>query len=141
MHGVSLTTVYNHFNRFKLEGSEGLPDKVRSGRTAKATPEYIALLEQTLESDPKEMGYAFTIWTQARLRKYLAQKTGISISRSRFQDLMLRLGYRYRRPKRDLGHKQDPELRKQVKAALDEVKKEPKQARSSYFLWTKQPSD
>jgi transposase len=141
MHGVSLTTVYNHFNRFKTEGNEGLPDKARSGRPAKATPEYIVLLGQTLESDPKEMGYAFTIWTQARLRKYLAQKTGIKISRSRFQDLMLRLGYRYRRPKRDLGHKQDPELREEVKTALDELKKRTKQANSSYSLWTKPLSD
>ncbi len=44
MNGVSLTTVYNHFNRFKMEGIEGLPDKAKSGRPAKATPEYIALL-------------------------------------------------------------------------------------------------
>ncbi len=141
MNGVSLTTVYNHFNRFKMEGIEGLPDKAKSGRPAKATPEYVALLEQTLESDPKEKGYAFTIWTQPRLRSYLAQETGVRISRSRFQDLMQRLGYRYRRPKRDLGHKQDPALREQVKRALTEVKKEPRQVNSSYSLWTKPPSD
>ena len=57
---------------------------------------------------------------------YLAQETGIELSRSVFQDLMQRLGYRYRRPKRDLGHEQDPQLREQVKEALDELKKEPK---------------
>ena len=141
MHNVSLTSVYNHFNRFKAEGRAGLPDKARSGRPPKATEEYIALLEQTLEIDPQEQGYAFTIWTQARLRKYLAQETGIEISRSVFQDLMQRLDYRYRRPKRDLGHKQDLELREQVKVALDELKKEPKQANLSYSLWTKPQSD
>jgi transposase len=141
MHGVNLTTVYNYFNRFKSEGSDGLPDKARSGRTPKATEEYIKQLEQVLDHDPKEMGYAFTIWTQARLREYLAQKTEISLSRSRFQDLMQRLGYRYRRPKRDLGHKQDPELREEVKIALDELKKSPKKGNSSYSLWTKRLSD
>ena len=141
MNDVSLTTVYNHFNRFKKEGIEGLPDKAKSGRPAKATAEYIALLEQTLGSEPKEKGYAFTIWTQARLRNYLAQETGIQISRSRFHELMHRLGYRYRRPKRDLGHKQDPELRDQAKTALAELKKEQPQVNSSYSLWTKQPSD
>ena len=51
------------------------------------------------------------------------------------------LGYRYRRPKRDLGHTQDPDLREQVKAALDELKKEPKQGSLSYSLWTKRRSD
>ena len=140
MYGISQASVYNHFNRFKAEGLAGLPDKTKSGRPAKATPEYIALLEQTLEIDPQEKGYAFTIWTQPRLRQYLAQETGIELSRSRFQALMQRLGYRYRRPKRDLGHKQDPDLREQVEQALDELKKAPKQVNSSYSLWTKPPS-
>lgn len=141
LHHVSLTTIYNHFNRFKAEGADGLADKTRSGRPAKATGAYIQLLEETLDLDPKTQGYAFTIWTQARLRKYLEQQTGIKLGRSVFQELMQRLGYRYRRPKRDLGHEQDLELREQVKDALDELKKEPKQVKSSYSLWTKVQSD
>jgi transposase len=141
LHDVSPTTIYNQFNRFKAEGAEGLADKARSGRPAKVTEGYIKCLEETLTIDPKEQGYAFTIWTQARLRNYLAQQTGIELSRSVFQELMQGLGYRYRRPKRDLGHKQDAELREQVKDALDELKKEPKQAHSNYSLWTKAQSD
>jgi transposase len=141
MNAVSLASVYNYFNRFKATGIEGLRDKAKSGRPSKATPEYIALLEATLDSDPQEKGYAFTVWTQPRLRNYLAQETGIDLSRSRFHELMQRLGYRYRRPKRDLGHKQDPDLRQQTQIALDELKKEPRQVNSSYSLWTKQPSD
>ena len=141
LHQVSLTTIYNHFNRFKAEGSDGLADKARSGRPAKVTEDYVKLLEETLDIDPKEQGYAFTIWTQARLRKYLEEKTGIKLSRSVFQELMQALGYRYRRPKRDLVHEQDPELREQVKEALDELKKEPKQVNSSYSLWMKVQSD
>jgi len=119
IHDLTLATVYNHFNRFKRAGIEGLPDKPKSGRPTKATPTYIERLEQTLATDPHELGYAFTIWSQARLRSYLAQTLGIEISRSRFQELMEHLGYRYRRPKRDLGHKQDPHLRQQVDEALD----------------------
>lgn len=141
LYNVSLTTIYNHFKRFKAAGAEGLADRVKSGRPAKATEDYIKLLEETLDIDPQTQGYAFTIWTQARLRRYLAQKTGIELSRSVFQDLMQGLGYRYRRPKRDLGHEQDPDLREQVKAALDELKKEPKPGSLSYSLWTKPPSD
>lgn len=137
MCNVSLTSIYNYYNRFKAEGAEGLPDKARSGRPAKATEDYIKLLEETLDIEPKTQGYAFTIWTQGRLRKYLAQETGIALSRSVFQELMQRLGYRYRRPKRDLGHEQDPDLREQVKQALEELKKEPKQTKSSFSLWTK----
>jgi transposase len=141
MHHLSSASIYNHFQRFEAEGIAGLPDKAKSGRPRKATPEYIALLEQTLDSDPKDNGYGFTVWTQARLRAYLAQQTGIALSRSRFQELLERLGYVYRRPKRDLGQHQDPQLREQVKAALDELKKEPQQEPSSYSLWTKRKLD
>lgn len=141
VHDVSLPTIYACFNRFKAEGQEGLADKGRSGRPRKATEAYIQLLEKTLDIDPQEQGYAFTMWTQSRLRTYLAQETGIELSRSVFQALMQELGYRYRRPKRDLGHEQDTALREQVKDALDELKKEPRHEQSSYSLWTKPPSD
>ena len=137
LHQISLGTVYNHYHRFKEEGSPGLADKAIPGRPAKATEEYIAVLEQTLERDPQELGFAFTVWTQARLRNYLLDQVGISLSRARFQELMQGLGYVYRRPKYDVSHKQDTELRQQAIAALDELKKEPKQAQSNYSLWTK----
>lgn len=141
MHNLSPASVYNHFQRFEAEGIAGLPDKPKSGRPPKATPEYIALLEQTLESDPKDKGYGFTVWTQARLRQSLVQQTGIALSRSRFQELLERLGYVYRRPKRDLGQRQDPLLREQVKVALEELKKAPQQEQLSYCLWTKRKLD
>ena len=54
IHNVSLGTIYNYFNRFKSEGSEGLPDKAKSGRPSKATDEYITLLEQTLKLIPNK---------------------------------------------------------------------------------------
>lgn len=141
MHHISSASIYNHFQRFEAEGIAGLPDKQKSGRPRKATPEYSALLEQTLDRDPKDSGYGFTVWTQARLRHYLQQQTGIALSRSCFQELLDRLGYVYRRPKRDLGQRQDPQLREQVKTALDELTKEPQQGPSSYSLWTKHKLD
>lgn len=137
LHGISQGSVYNYFKLFKAEGVSGLADKPKSGRPRKATTAYIALLEKTLTRDPKELGFAFTVWTQSRLRSYLVDQTGIRLSRARFHELMQDLGYVYRRPKHDVSHKQDPQLREQVTQALDELKKAPKQAISSYSLWTK----
>ena len=137
MHQVSVATVYNYVERFQSDGIEGLPNKPIPGRPRKATPEYIALLEATLESDPQAKGFAFTIWTQARLRRYLAEETGIHLSRSRFQELMTCLGYVYRRPKYDVAHQRDQDLRQQVIESLDELKKEPPPRKSNYSLWTK----
>jgi len=137
MHNVSVASIYNHVQRFKAEGATGLADKPKSGRPRKATTEYIKLLAETLEREPQEMGFAFTVWTQARLRTYLLDQTGISLSRARFQELMHGLGYVYRRPKYDVAHKQDAELRQQVIEALDELKKEPRPTKLNYSLWTK----
>lgn len=137
LHQVSRATVHNNFRRFKAEGKTGLKTKPIPGRPAKATLEYIEQLEKTLKSNPQDQGFAFTLWTQARLRTYLAEQTGISLSRARFHDLMRRLGYVYRRPKYDVGHRQDAELRQQVTKALDELKKEPKSAKLNYSLWMK----
>ena len=137
MQCLSTASVYNHVQRFEAEGVAGLADKPKSGRPRKATPEYIALLEIILERDPQAMGFAFTVWTQARLRAYLRDQTGISLSRARFQELMQGLGYVYRRPKYTVAHQQDPELRQQVIEALDELKKEPPPKKSNYSLWTK----
>lgn len=48
MYNISQTSIYNHFNRFKAEGYEGLPDKARSGRLAKAI-ESIVSYSQVLD--------------------------------------------------------------------------------------------
>lgn len=137
LHQVSRATVHNNFHAFKKEGKAGLETKAIPGRPPKATEEYIAVLEETLERNPQDLGFAFTLWTQARLRTYLQDQTGISLSRARFQDLMQRLGYVYRRPKYDVSHNQDAELRQHVIDTLDALKKEPKQAKSNYSLWMK----
>jgi len=138
---VGKSTVGAWHRQWRTEGFEGLADKPKSGRPRKATPEYIKRLEETLTTDPKDKGYAFTVWTQARLRQYLEQETGIGISRSRFQELLDHLGYVYRRPKRDLGQRQNPQLREQVKQALEELKKAPQTGILSSSLWMKPKSD
>lgn len=141
MMNAGKSTISAWQRQWRTEGFEGLADKPKSGRPRKATPEYIKQLEETLATDPKDKGYAFTVWTQARLRQYLEQETGIGISRSRFQELLDHLGYVYRRPKRDLGQRQNPQLREQVKQALEELKKAPQTGILSYSLWTRPKSD
>jgi len=137
MQDLSLATVYNHFNRFKAAGIEGLPDKPKVGRPPKADEAYRAKLEQTLESNPKDLGFAFGIWTLPRLALYLEQATGVKLHPDRLAQVLSKMGYVYRRPKKDLGHKQDKAWREQAQASLEELKKTPSQAKSSYSIWTK----
>ena len=134
---ISLGTVYNHFNRFKAEGVVGLANKAKSGRPPKADATYRQVLLEVIETRPEELGLAFAIWTLPSLQEYMRHKIGVKISQNRLSEVLQEEGYVYRRPKKDLGHKQDENLRQKVKEALDELKKVPKTKILGYSLWTK----
>ena len=136
---VSPPTVYDWHHRFQASGVEGLANRPKSGRPPKADEAYVALLEETIEEDPQKLGYAFTIWTAARLEKHMAEQTGISLGPTQFRALLKANGFVYRRPKHDLTNLQDAEARKAAEEWLEELKKEPKQERSTSSLWTKAP--
>ena len=137
MQAVSIPTVYGWYNRWRQDGVEGLATKPRSGRPPKTDEEYLWVLKETLEKEPQELGYDFSIWTIQRLRLHLEKETGTSLSPCRLRILLRRQGYRYRRPKYDLGHLQDKDAKAQAAELLDELKKRPSQTISSSSLWTK----
>jgi transposase len=93
-----------------------------------------------IESDPASFNLGFSIWTLPALQAFMERETGIHISQNRLSEVLQEEGYVYRRPKKDLGHKQDVDLREQVKEALEEVKKTLKTSASGYSLWTKADS-
>jgi transposase len=95
-------------------------------------------------------------WTQAQWQDVLAQSpanmaqlntaaqnwtqaTGIELSEPAFRALLKKQGYRYRRPKHDLGHLQDPEVKADADELLDRLKKRSAKTISHSSLWTKQP--
>jgi len=139
MMSVSQPTVYDWHHRWQAGGLEGLANRPKSGRPRKANTAYVALLEQVTEQDPQELGYAFTIWTADRLRLHMQTETGILLSRTQFRFLLKENDFVYRRPKHDLTNLQDPQARKAADEWLQELKKAPKQVRSTFSLWTKAP--
>jgi transposase len=92
-----------------------------------------------IDKEPSELGYDFAIWTIERLRAHLEKKTGVSLSESRFRALLKRKGYRYRRPKYDLGHLQDQDAKAKAAELLEALKKRSLEKMSSSSLWTKRP--
>lgn len=137
MQAISLGTVYNYFKRFKADQIEGLKDKPKSGRPPKADEAYRQRLVEVIEYDPSTYGYGFSIWTLPSLQAFMEQDTGVSLSQNRISEVLQEEGYVYRRPKKDLRHKQDEKMREQVKEALDEFKKTPEMKASGYSLWMK----
>ena len=137
MQDLSLASIYNHFNRFKIEGIDGLADKRKQGRPPNANATYRQALLSVIESTPQDLALGFTIWTLPSLQEYLRRKTGIKLSQNRLSEVLQAEGYVYRRPKKDLKHKQDANLRQEVQAALEELKKAPQRPILGYSLWTK----
>jgi transposase len=134
---VSVPTIYNWHKLWREQGIEGLANKSKTGRPSKATEAYCRTLEAMLEKEPAEYGYRFAIWTSDRLRAHLEKETGILLSEGRFRALLKKKGYRYRRPKHDLGHLQDQNAKKKAEKLLDEMKKRASETISSSSLWTK----
>ncbi len=139
MQSISVPSVYNWITRWRADGIEGLATKPRSGRPPKADEGYARALDEILTKEPSELGYRFRIWTVDRLRSHLEKKTGIELSESSLRHLLKRKGYRYRRPKADLGHLQNKKAKAQTSELLEELKKRPSQTISSSSLWTKRP--
>ena len=79
------------------------------------------------------------VWTVGRLIEHLAKETGIRVCEKTLRNRLRDNGYVYRRPKHDLGNLQDKAAKEQADALLKELKKEPRQGKSSYSLLTKQP--
>ena len=140
MLSASRASVQNWHQRWRENGLEALANRPILGRPPKASQTYREVLEATLETDPHELGYSFSIWTLDRLAAHLELETGIALSVARLSDWLERWGYVYRQPKKDLKHKQDATAREEVQAWLDELKKEPSSKLAVYSIWTKRAS-
>ena len=79
MLAVAASTIWNWHRRYRAGGISGLANRAKSGRPAKADDHYLAEVERTLDSDPRALGYAFSVWTINKLRKHLAKQTGINV--------------------------------------------------------------
>jgi len=136
---VSQPTVYDWHHRWRENGLEGLANRPKSGRPPKVNETYVKRLEQVIERDPQELGYAFSIWTAGRLRLHMQKETGVELGPTQFRVLLKENDFVYRRPKHVLTNLQDATARQAAEEWLEELKKAPKKVRSTYSLWTKAP--
>lgn len=108
--------------RFLAEGRTGLLDRRRTGRPHTLDDAARDVLATALAASPMDDDYPVTAWTVADVTELLAQRGWpvhpITVSRT-LQDM----GYRYRRPRHDLTHRQDPEAVAAAKQVLTELQK------------------
>jgi len=137
LQAISIGQVYYWHKRYREEGLAGLTDKQRTGRPVVGTEAVRTQITAVLETDPQELGYAFTVWDVPRLLTHLQEECGIQMHRNTLRNLLLDMDYVHRRPKHDLGNLQDKEAKESAQEWLEELKKRPKPEKSNFSLWTK----
>lgn len=86
---MSRNTVYLWLRRFNAMGMEGLEDRPRSGRPPKYSPEEVSEIIETAKIPPRSLGMPFASWTLDRLATYLREHKGITMKRSRIDEILL----------------------------------------------------
>jgi transposase len=108
--GLSAETVRGRIRRFNAEGLAALEDHPRSGRPATYSADEVAAVIAAALTDPRRLGLPFASWTLDRLASYLLEHKGITMRRSRIDEILLKEGLRWRRQETWFGERVDPEF-------------------------------
>jgi transposase len=108
--GLSAETVRGRIRRFNAEGLAALEDHPRSGRPATYSADEVAAVIAAALTDPRRLGLPFASWTLDRLASYLLEYKGITMRRSRIDEILLEEGLRWRRQETWFGERVDPEF-------------------------------
>ncbi len=82
-------TVRRWLRRYQAEGLRGLSDAPRPGAPPKITPAYREQLLRVVRQRPRSLERPFSLWTAARLADYLAEATGLRLSRGSVYRILL----------------------------------------------------
>jgi len=123
--GCNRQSIHNWFDTFETQGCQRLYDRPRSGRPVTATVDYRDRLVEAIKTNPRKMGYPFTVWTLTRIRAHMAREMKILLSESRVRQIMKAEGLVFKRPKHTLAQKRDKDAFAEVRDILEQIKKSP----------------
>lgn len=121
--GLSADAVTDIRRRWLRHGLRSLTDRPRPGRPSRVTDEYRHAPRQALRRGPLACGYAFTVWSVARLQAHLRRKTGIRLGVDRLRQVIHAEGFGVGRPKHTLKGKRDRRAYADAKKRLDRLKR------------------
>lgn len=121
--GCSPETVKRVRRLYRSGGIAALEPIKPPGRTSQATPSFLAMLKQAVQTNPQTLGYGFATWSTARLAAHLAQVTGIRFSSDQVCRLLHQEGFSVHRPKHTMKGKRDEVAYQKAKGQLRRLKK------------------
>jgi transposase len=96
--------------RRELKPSERLTDAARSGRPVTAQGIIDPLIDEIIDTDPRDYGFNSTVWTAELTQRYLAEEYGHEVSVRSVSYALERLHVRWKRPRHVLACR-DPRWR------------------------------
>jgi transposase len=109
--------------RFARAGRAGLVDRPRGGRPHALSDADRAFLEEALARGPQTFGLPMTVWSIRDLQALLVRERGVTVSVDTVHRAVHALGFRSRRPRHDLTHRQDEAAVAAAKHVLDWLQK------------------
>jgi transposase len=107
---VVRNTVYLWLHRFEQHGVAGLKDAARHGRPPAYSREQVGAIVATALTPPQTLGLPFSSWTLDRLVSYLSEQKGMTMQRSRLDEVLLSEGLRWRKHATWFGERVDPDF-------------------------------
>ena len=107
---LARATVYLWLHRFAAKGLAGLEDAPRGGRPPTYTREQVGEIVATALTNPQTLDLPFKSWTLDRLVTYLSEQKGITMQRSRLNEVLLTEGLRWRKQETWFGERVDPDF-------------------------------
>lgn len=117
--GDSARTVQYWVRRFEQRGFAGLQSEEKSGRPKLLTSRQLDVIGQVIRLSPRDSGMSVNLWDGKTLSAWIYQKFDISIGTRQCQRIFRQLGFRLRKPRPMLFHKNKNEERR------EEFKKKP----------------
>ena len=110
-------------HRWNERGEDALRDAPRPGRPPKADESYRRELRETALTAPADFGYAFGVWTTARLAEHMTEKTGVRLSDDRVRRFLHAEGLSWKRPTHTTRNLADPEQHEHARKRLRRLKR------------------
>jgi transposase len=108
-------TVRKYVKAFLADGFAALPDRPRSGRPPRLLAAHLEAIEALLDA-AAEHGQT---WTAPRLATWLAETHRVRVDPEYLATRLRARTFRWKRTKRSVQHKADPDLQAQARADLE----------------------
>lgn len=121
--GVHRQSVSRWARELDESGIRGLRKAGRTGRPAKLRPAQLRDLERALKRGPEAFGYASGLWTAARVRDLIEERTGVRYHQDHVWRILRKLGWTCQRPAGKALERDEEGIRHWKKYRWPQIKK------------------